>query len=131
LVELIAVLKEEQRLRVEDGRAAVVGQALPRRLTDSMRDRLDRLSGDAAQAIRVASVLSPRFSAGQLAAMLQRRPSAIVAAVDEGMRRDFLIEAGDRLGFRHRPPVSTLGFGCSAGRLAVKRCALCPAGSLR
>ena len=77
------------------------GTCLPRRLTDSMRDRLDRLSGDAAQAIRVASVLGPRFSAGQLAAMLQRRPSAIVAAVDEGMRRDFLIEAGDRLSFRH------------------------------
>ncbi len=101
LVELLEGLTEEQRLRVEGGRAEVVGQGLPRRLTDSMRDRLDRLSGDAAQAIRVASVLGPRFSAGQLAAMLQRRPSAIVAAVDEGMRRDFLIEAGDRLGFRH------------------------------
>ena len=101
LVELLAGLNEENRLRVKDGRAEVVGQGLPRRLTDSMRDRLDRLSGDAAQAIRVASVLGPRFSAGQLAAMLQRRPSAIIAAVDEAMRMDFLIEAGDRLSFRH------------------------------
>ena len=101
LVELLEGLKEEGRLRVQDGRAEVVGHVLPRRLNDSMRDRLDRLSGDAAQAIRVASVLGPRFSAGQLAAMLQRRPSAIVAAVDEGMRTDFLIDAGGLLGFRH------------------------------
>ena len=62
VAELLDGLAEEGRLDVSTGRATLVGDALPRRLTDSMVERLDRLSSDARQAVRVASVLGARFS---------------------------------------------------------------------
>jgi DNA-binding CsgD family transcriptional regulator len=101
LVELLRGLREEGRLGEEKGRAVVVGCGLPRRLTDSMRERLQRLSDEAQQAVTVAAALGPRFTAEQLASMLQRRPSTLVTVVAEALRADFLVEAGDRLGFRH------------------------------
>jgi hypothetical protein len=66
-----------------------------------MQQRLDGLSDAASQVVRVAVVLPDRFSAGLLAAMLERRPAALVSAVGEAVRADLLIEDGDQLRFRH------------------------------
>lgn len=63
LVELLRGLREEGRLRIVEGRAAVDGEGLPRRLTASMADRLAALPPDARQIVRVAAVLPPRFAA--------------------------------------------------------------------
>src|SRR5262249_4185990 len=41
------------------------------------------------------------FSAGLLAAMLERRPMGIISAVEDAVRADLLAEDGDRLRFRH------------------------------
>jgi DNA-binding CsgD family transcriptional regulator/tetratricopeptide (TPR) repeat protein len=101
LVELLRGLREEGRLGEEHGRAVVRGAGLPRRLTASMRDRLERLSDDARRVVTSASALGRRFTADQLASMLQRPPSTLVQALDETFRADLLVEAGDRLGFRH------------------------------
>jgi DNA-binding CsgD family transcriptional regulator len=101
LVELLRGLREEDRLRVVDGRAAVVGEGLPRRLTASMEDRLSGLSEDARQIVRIAAVLPHRFSAAQLAAMLRQRPSALVSALEETLQADLLAGDGERLRFRH------------------------------
>src|SRR5262249_40150947 len=68
LVELLEGLREEERVLVDE-RASVVGTSLPARLAASMRERLDRLSPDACQVVRVAAVLGQRFTAEQLAAM--------------------------------------------------------------
>jgi DNA-binding CsgD family transcriptional regulator len=86
---------------VSGGRAVATGDTLPRRLGDTMQQRLDQLSDIASQVVRVAAVLPDRFSARLLAAMLERRPAALVSAVEEAVRSDFLVEDGEQLKFRH------------------------------
>src|ERR1700758_205284 len=99
--ELIGGLGEEGRLDVSGGRAVATGDGLPRRLSDTMQQRLDQLSNAASQVVRVAAVLPDRFSAGLVAAMLERRPAALVSAVGEAVRANLLVEDGERLRFRH------------------------------
>ena len=70
--ELVGGLGEEGRLNISGGRAVASGEALPRRLGAGMQQRLDLLSDDAGEVVRVAAVLPDRFSAGLLAAMLER-----------------------------------------------------------
>ncbi|WP_082958734.1 LuxR family transcriptional regulator [Mycobacterium sp. E3198] len=101
LTELVRGLDEEGRLAVSGGRAVATGEDLPRRLNDTMQQRLDQLSDAASRVVQVAAVLPDRFSAQLLATMLERRPSALVSAVEEAVRADILIEDGDQLKFRH------------------------------
>jgi len=99
--ELVGGLGEEGRLDVSGGRAMVTGDGLPRRLGVGMQQRLDLLSAGASEVVRVAAVLPDRFSAGLLAAMLDRQPSSLLSAVEEAVRADLLVEDGERLRFRH------------------------------
>jgi DNA-binding CsgD family transcriptional regulator len=99
--ELVGGLDEEGRLDVSGGRAVATGSALPRRLSASMQQRLDHLSAGAGEVVRVAAVLPNRFSAGLLAAMLERQPSSLMAALEEAMRADLLVEDDEQLRFRH------------------------------
>ena len=66
-----------------------------------MQQRLDRLSRDASEAVRVAAVLPERFSAGLLAAMLERQPSSLMSALAEAVRAGLLTEDGEHMRFRH------------------------------
>ncbi|MDT5322586.1 MAG: hypothetical protein QOD88_5108, partial [Mycobacterium sp.] len=99
--ELVGGLGEEGRLDVSGGRAVASGQALPRRLGASMRQRLDHLSNGAGEVVRVAAVLPDRFTAGLLAAMLDRQPASLMSAVQEAVGADLLVEDGEQLRFRH------------------------------
>jgi DNA-binding CsgD family transcriptional regulator len=99
--ELVGGLDEEGRLDVSGGRAVATGHALPRRLGTSMQQRLDHLSAGASEVVRVAAVLPDRFSAGLLAAMLDRQPAALMSALEEAVSADLLIEDGEQLRFRH------------------------------
>src|SRR5271163_4447838 len=99
--ELVGGLGEEGRLTVSGGRAVASGHALPRRLGAGMQQRLDLLSSGAGEVVRVAAVLPDRFSAGLLAAMLERQPASLMAAVGEAVRADLLVEDGEQLRFRH------------------------------
>jgi DNA-binding CsgD family transcriptional regulator len=99
--ELVGGLDEEGRLNVSGGCALAAGYALPRRLRAGMQQRLDLLSEDAGNVVRVAAVLPDRFSAGLLAAMLDRQPVSLLSAVGEAVRADLLVEDGERLRFRH------------------------------
>jgi DNA-binding CsgD family transcriptional regulator len=99
--ELVGGLDEEGRLNVSGGRAVASGQALPRRLGASMQQRLDLLSSGASDVVRVAAVLPDRFSAGLLAAMLDRQPASLMSVIDEAVRADLLVEDGEQLRFRH------------------------------
>jgi DNA-binding CsgD family transcriptional regulator len=101
LAELLRGLHEEGRLNVSGGRAMASGNTLPRRLSVDMQQRLDGLSDAARKVVQVAAVLPDRFSARLLAAMLERRPTALVSAVEEAVRADLLIEDGDQLRFPH------------------------------
>jgi DNA-binding CsgD family transcriptional regulator len=99
--ELVGGLDEEGRLNVSDGRAVASGHALPRRLGASMQQRLDHLSTAAGEVVQVAAVLPDRFSAGLLAAMLERQPASLMSAVEEAVRADLLVEDDEQLRFRH------------------------------
>ncbi len=99
--ELVGGLGEEGRLDVSGGRAVASGHALPRRLGTNMKQRLDLLSSGAGEVVRVAAVLPDRFSAGLLAAMLDRQPASLMSAVEEAVRADLLVEDGEQLRFRH------------------------------
>jgi DNA-binding CsgD family transcriptional regulator len=99
--ELVGGLDEEGRLHVSGGRAAATGQGLPRRLGAGMQQRLDHLSIGAGEVVRVAAVLPDRFSAGLLAAMLDRQPASLMSAVEEAVRADLLVEDDEQLRFRH------------------------------
>ncbi|MFZ1162559.1 helix-turn-helix transcriptional regulator, partial [Mycobacterium sp.] len=99
--ELLGGLSEEDRLTVNGGRAAAKGYALPRRLGVGMRQRLDLLSDGTSEVVRVAAVLPDRFSAGQLAAMLDRQPASLMSALEEAVRADLIVDDGERLRFRH------------------------------
>src|ERR1700757_2591123 len=99
--ELVGGLGEEGRLNVSGGRAVATGHALPRRLGARMQQRLDQLSTDAGDVVRVAAVLPDRFSAGLLAAMLDRQPASLLSAVDEAVHADLLVEDGEQLRFPH------------------------------
>jgi DNA-binding CsgD family transcriptional regulator len=99
--ELVGGLGEEGRLDVSGGRAVATGDGLPRRLGAGMQQRLDLLSAAASEVVRVAAVLPDRFSAGLLAAMLDRQPTSLLSALGEAVRADLLVEDGERLRFRH------------------------------
>lgn len=101
LTELLRGLDEEGRLDITGGRAVATGDTLPRRLSDTMQQRLDQLSNTASQVVQVAAVLPDRFSARLLAAMLERRPSALASALEEAVRADLFVEDGEQLRFRH------------------------------
>lgn len=80
LTELLRGLDEEGRLDVSGGRAVATGDTLPRRLSDTMQQRLNQLSPAASRVVQVAAALPDQFSARLLAAMLERRPAALVSA---------------------------------------------------
>jgi predicted ATPase len=98
--ELIGGLDEEGRLNFSAGRAVASGHALPRRLGAGMQQRLDVLSG-AGEVVRVAAVLPDRFSAGLLAAILERSPASLLSAIEEAVRADLLVEDDEQLRFCH------------------------------
>jgi DNA-binding CsgD family transcriptional regulator len=99
--ELVGGLGEEGRLTVRSGRAVACGGTLPRRLGAGMQQRLDLLSEGASDVVRVAAVLPDRFSAGLLAAMLDRQPASLMSAIQEAVRADLLVEDDEQLRFRH------------------------------
>jgi DNA-binding CsgD family transcriptional regulator len=101
LVEILSGLREENLVRIESGRAELVGSRLPHRVSESMRRRLERMSNEARQAATVASALGRRFSLDDLGAMLDLSPSVLLAPVEELVHADLLVERDDKLAFGH------------------------------
>jgi DNA-binding CsgD family transcriptional regulator len=101
LVELLRGLQDENRLRFEAGRAHLAGAQLPARLQQSMRVRLGYRSPMAQQLAGVAAVLGRSFTLDQLAAMLERPATALLAPVEELLGAGLIMEDGPRLAFAH------------------------------
>jgi DNA-binding CsgD family transcriptional regulator len=101
LVELLSGLREEGLVRIDSGQAELVEWRLPDRVSHSMRLRLERMSDSARQVATVAAALGRRFSLDDVAAMLSRSPSELLAPVDELIHADLLAERDGRLMFGH------------------------------
>jgi DNA-binding CsgD family transcriptional regulator len=101
VVEVLSGLRDEELVEVDEGVARLKGTHIPRRFLDSTGEYLQRLSGDARDAVQMASVLGRRFSVEELASMMERSPVALLGPLRETIAIRFLVEEGDRLGFRH------------------------------
>jgi predicted ATPase len=101
LMELLSGLRDEGLVRVDSGLAELVETRLPRRVAESMRERLRGMSEPAHEAAVVAALLGRRFSFADLAKMLDQQPSALLSSVEELMRFGVLIEPDQQLSFRH------------------------------
>jgi len=101
LVELLSGLREEGLVRADSGRAELAEWRLPHRVSESMRLRLERMSDSARQVATVAAALGRRFSLDDVAAMVNRSPSELLAPVDELIHADLLAECDGRLMFGH------------------------------
>ncbi len=101
LTELLTGLLDEERVRVRDGEARLTDSRLPARVHASMRERLGSLSDAARESAVLAGSLGRTFSFGELAAMLERPPSAVLAPVEQLIDCSILVDRDGDLGFRH------------------------------
>ncbi|HEX4115696.1 MAG TPA: AAA family ATPase [Solirubrobacteraceae bacterium] len=101
LTELLTGLLGEEHVRVEDGEARLTDSRLPARVHASMRERLGSLSDAARESAVLAGSLGRTFSFGELAAMLERPPSAVLAPVEELIDCAILVDRDGDLGFGH------------------------------
>lgn len=98
---IVAGLFEEGRIEISGGRAVASGDQLPQSLTVCMKCRLDQLSADASELVRVAAALPEHFSARLLAAMLDRQPAAMMSSLGDAVRAGLLVDDGEQLSFRY------------------------------
>jgi DNA-binding CsgD family transcriptional regulator len=101
LVEMLLGLRDEERIRVVEGRAELIDGRLPHRVQDGMRERLRRLSGPASNVATVAASLGRTFSFGDLTRTLEWPASRLLDPVGELLETNLLVERGDDLAFWH------------------------------
>ena len=101
VVETLLGLRDEERIRVVDGRAELIDGGLPRRVHQKMRERLGRLSDEASDAVTVAASLGRTFTFDELARTLGRPASDLLAPVGELLEANLLVERDEKLAFWH------------------------------
>jgi DNA-binding CsgD family transcriptional regulator len=101
LVDLIAALQEDGQVAVSDGTASLTHLGPPRRLANSIRGRLARLSPPAQRTATLAASLGRRFTSVELAALSGLSASELVIPVQEVVRSNVFTENEDWLQFQH------------------------------
>jgi DNA-binding CsgD family transcriptional regulator/tetratricopeptide (TPR) repeat protein len=101
LVEFLRGLQDDSVLKYDSGRAILVADEQPGRLSEGIRGRLARLSAISARVATFASSLGRRFTLHDLAAMTSLSVGDLVDPVTELLEADLFIDDGDRLSFRH------------------------------
>ena len=101
LVEFLRGLQEDSVLKYDSGRAILVADDRPGRLSEGIRGRLARLSPVSARVASFASSLGRRFTLHDLAAMTSLSVGELVDPVTELLEADLFVDDGDRLAFRH------------------------------
>jgi len=97
VTELVSAIQEGSEWPGDDGAEGVV----TRTFADAVLRRLRFLSTEAIHVLRLASVLGSVFSVADLALVMGRPAADLVAPLDEALAANLLVEADDRLGFRH------------------------------
>ncbi len=101
LVEFFRGLQDDGIVSLDSGRATLVEDRLPHRVSDSMRGRLARISPASERAATFASGLGRRFSVHDLAAMTDMSLTELIDPVNELVRADIFADDGGQLAFRH------------------------------
>jgi DNA-binding CsgD family transcriptional regulator len=101
LVEFFRGLQDDLIVSLDSGRARLVEDRLPRRVSDSMRGRLARMSPASERAATFASGLGRRFSIHDLAAMTDMSLTELIDPVNELVQADIFADDGGQLAFRH------------------------------
>ena len=101
LVEFFRGLLDDHLVSFDSGRATLVEDRLPRRVSDSMRGRLARTSPLSERAATFASGLGRRFSIHDLAAMTEISVTELIDPVNELVQADIFADDGGQLAFRH------------------------------
>ena len=100
-MEFFRGLQDERIVTVESGRARLLEDRLPRRVSDNMRGRLLRMSPTADRVATLASALGRRFSVYDLAEMTRMPVGDLLDPIKELVQADIFIESDDRLAFGH------------------------------
>ena len=101
--ELIDALVREQapQIRAID-EVAVAGEQLPVSLAAVLTDRLNSVSAETAQILRMAALLGGKFAVTDLAVVLRRPVSGLAAVLQEAVAAGILAGSGSELAFRHQ-----------------------------
>jgi DNA-binding CsgD family transcriptional regulator len=121
LAELFRGWRDEELIRVEEGRARLVDDVLPARLRDAVARRTARLSAPARELLEVGAVLGRRFPPDLLAAMIDRPPPAVLGPLREVLAAGLLQDVGDEIAFRHDLLREAVAAGMPAGFFRVLR----------
>jgi len=73
----------------------------PAQLINTARGQLDVLSGEARETLRAAALLGEEFTVTGVAAVAGKRPSDLLAVLEEAAAANVVVDAGDHLAFRH------------------------------
>ena len=101
LVELLKGLHDEGLVTIADNVAHLVGDAIPRRLLESVSDQLARLSAQTRRGLQTASVLGRSFSVDELASLMDLPAASIIEPMREALAAGLIVDRENRLGFRH------------------------------
>ncbi len=101
LVEFFRGLQDDLLVSLDSGRATLVEDRLPHRVSDSMRRRLARMSQASQRAATFASGLGRRFSIHDLAVMTDMSITELIGPVNELLQAEILADDGGQLAFRH------------------------------
>jgi DNA-binding CsgD family transcriptional regulator len=101
LKELVAALVRAGRVVVNAGVAELARGPVPGTLLGAIADRLDFLPRGVRTTLRAAALLEVEFGVGDLAIVVNRRVPDLVPDIDHATAAGVLVEAGERLSFRH------------------------------
>jgi DNA-binding CsgD family transcriptional regulator len=101
LVEFMRGIEQEGIVAVESGRARLLDERLPGRVSDDMRRRLARLSGPALRVAAGAASLGRRLCVADLAAISGYSVPELVLPIRELVQAGVLAESQERLEFGH------------------------------
>lgn len=75
--------------------------SIPETVRTALLSRMDYLSDESVQLLKVASVLGSSFSVNELATLVGQQPTAIAPLLDEALKCGVLLSKPDRIEFRH------------------------------
>lgn len=102
LTELVAALGRGRRLELNDvGVVEVTGGPVPVSLLGAIADRLDFLERDVRVVLQAAALLGIEFLVTDLAVVRNCRVPDLVTPIDQARAAGVLVDAGEKLAFRH------------------------------